>query len=364
MNRISTARLWILATVFGALALLLSPSVVRGQGDLIGSRGGQLASAPFAGSTGSLFQGLNLGSNSIQNGLGPNVSSLAQNGTHGQQLASMVHDLQASRRSNDIREDRREIRGDERRVRDDQRQLARDRQDLQRDLQNGTNQRDIREDRKEVRQDEQRLRSDERQLNRDRQDLQRDQRDQGNSRDIREDRKEVRGDEQRVRQDERQLNRDRQDLQRDQQNGASQRDIREDRKEIRQDEQRLRGDEHQLSRDRADLQRDMQNRGNNTPLNGSTGSHLSNPTSGGSNVLNGLNSSGTATRHGLGGTVSDMTHQGVHGQQLSGAIHQLQPLKEKGVLQGNQPAVHPNLPFQPGNGGIMQNIRGRGKGKG
>ena len=98
-------------------------------------------------------------------------------------------------------------------------------------------------------------------------------------------------------------------------------------------------------------------------------STLSLPPTATNSLLNGLNASGTATRHGMGWIVSDMAHQGIHGQQLSDAIHQLKPFMHQGVLQfpqSGQTVTQPHLPFQQqGIGqGIMQNIgRGRGKGR-
>src|SRR5262245_48078990 len=84
-------------------------------------------------------------------------------------------------------------------------------------------------------------------------------------------------------------------------------------------------------------------------------------------LLNGLNSSGTATRHGMGWIVSDMAHQGIHGQQPSDAIHQLKPYMQRGVLtfpqNGPAAAVQQAAGSQPG-ARIMQAIgKGRGKGK-
>lgn len=82
-------------------------------------------------------------------------------------------------------------------------------------------------------------------------------------------------------------------------------------------------------------------------------------------LLNGLNSSGTATRHGMGWIVSDMTHQGIKGQQLADAIHQLKPYKQRGVLTfpQNGPAVGGQQP-----GGLLQQggraIQNFGKGRG
>jgi hypothetical protein len=49
-------------------------------------------------------------------------------------------------------------------------------------------------------------------------------------------------------------------------------------------------------------------------------------------LLNGLNASGTALRPGMGWLVSDLTHQGIHGQQLADIIHQLKPYKQQGTL--------------------------------
>src|SRR5207245_221430 len=96
MNRIASFRPWTLAIVCCAAAVVVLPGVARGQGDLIGSRGGQVPPAALlpssAGSVGSMLQGLNRGGASVQNGLGPNVSTLTQNGVRGQQLASMIHD--------------------------------------------------------------------------------------------------------------------------------------------------------------------------------------------------------------------------------------------------------------------------------
>jgi hypothetical protein len=252
-----------------------------------------------------MWQGLNNGGSSIQNGLGPVISGLAQNGTRGQQLASVVQDLQSARRTDrardrDIAEDRREVRDDERRLRDDQRRLARDRNDLRQDL--------------------------------------------------------------------RQDGRDRDDRPRD-------RDVREDRREVRDDERRVREDERRLARDREDLRQDVRDRAGDhrTPAPAGTAaaptlpSNLHLPPQATSSLTNGLNSSGTATRHGMGWIVSDMTHQGVHGQQLSDAIHQLKPYKQQGVLtfpqSGQTPAAQPQLPFQPPAGqGILGKIRGKGKG--
>jgi hypothetical protein len=49
-------------------------------------------------------------------------------------------------------------------------------------------------------------------------------------------------------------------------------------------------------------------------------------------LLSGLNAGGTALRPGNGWLVSDLTHQGIQGQQLAGVNHQLQPYKQNGVL--------------------------------
>jgi hypothetical protein len=64
MNRNSTNRLWRLGIVFATVALVVFAGRVRGQGDLIGSRGGQLNPAPSAADSGpaaystSLFESL------------------------------------------------------------------------------------------------------------------------------------------------------------------------------------------------------------------------------------------------------------------------------------------------------------------
>ena len=57
------------------------------------------------------------------------------------------------------------------------------------------------------------------------------------------------------------------------------------------------------------------------------------PTGVQSSLLKGLDSSGTAVRHGMGWIVSDMAHQGIHGRELSDIIHQLHAYKHRGVLQ-------------------------------
>lgn len=100
-------------------------------------------------------------------------------------------------------------------------------------------------------------------------------------------------------------------------------------------------------------------------------STLNLPSGATSSLVNGLNSSGTAVRHGMGWLVSDLTHQGIHGQQLSDVIHQLKPYKQRGVLtfpQNTQtPAFQqPAFPFQqPGSGQGAPNFgKGKGKGKG
>ncbi len=75
-----------------------------------------------------------------------------------------------------------------------------------------------------------------------------------------------------------------------------------------------------------------------------------------SSLLKGLNSSGTALRPGMGWLVSDMAHQGIHGQQLADVIHQLKPYKQRGVLTfpqvtqqgGNNPTGLTRLPHNGG----------------
>lgn len=97
-------------------------------------------------------------------------------------------------------------------------------------------------------------------------------------------------------------------------------------------------------------------------------------------LLNGLNASGTALRPGMGWFVSDMTHQGIHGQQLADIIHQLKPYKQQGVLTFPQNVPQPGVPtpaptFQPqqgtapswpgqGHGNGHGNGHGKGGGKG
>src|SRR5207249_4570702 len=98
-------------------------------------------------------------------------------------------------------------------------------------------------------------------------------------------------------------------------------------------------------------------------------------------LLNGLNASGTALRPGMGWLVSDLTHQGIHGQQLADVIHQLKPYKQRGVLtfpQANPsagtPFPAPGLPQTgvtfPGRGGpgfplpVPNRGNGNGGGKG
>ena len=268
------------------LVLFWLPSATRGQGDLIGSRGGLLGSTPLSGSASSLFNGFNLGGQSIQNGLGPIVSVLTQNGVHGQQLASIIHDLQSSRRLGDRD-------GDRFRDRDGDRDRFRDRD----------------------------------------------------------------GDR------------------------SANRDIHEDRREVRDDERRLLNDQQRLARDREDLARDLHNRtgqfGNQLPptVAGSTTpvlpSNLNLPAGVQSSLLKGLDSSGTATRHGKGWIVSDAAHQGVHGQELADVIHQLKPYKQQGVLtfpQNGGQQIFQQPQFQNGGeGGRFPSFgggRGHGHGKG
>jgi hypothetical protein len=101
-------------------------------------------------------------------------------------------------------------------------------------------------------------------------------------------------------------------------------------------------------------------------------------------LLQGLDASGTATRHGMGWLVSDAAHQGIHGQQLADVIHQLKPYKERGVLmfpQNGSPQIfqQPQRPFggeggrefEGGRGfggeggrGFGGGFKGHGKGKG
>jgi len=65
-----------------------------------------------------------------------------------------------------------------------------------------------------------------------------------------------------------------------------------------------------------------------------------------SSLLNGLNSSGTALRPGMGWLVSDLSHQGFQGPQLADMIHQLKPYKQRGVLTFPQPTQQPvNAPI-------------------
>jgi hypothetical protein len=86
------------------------------------------------------------------------------------------------------------------------------------------------------------------------------------------------------------------------------------------------------------------------------------------NLLNGLNSSGTALRPGMGWLVSQMTHEGIHGQQLADIIHQLKPYKQRGVLTFPQNGLggtqSPTQSFPTEHGRNMPNFgRGFGKGK-
>jgi hypothetical protein len=60
-----------------------------------------------------------------------------------------------------------------------------------------------------------------------------------------------------------------------------------------------------------------------------------------SSLLNGLNSSGTALRPGMGWLVSDLSHQGFQGPQLADIIHQLKPYKQRGVLTFPQTVQQP-----------------------
>jgi hypothetical protein len=60
-----------------------------------------------------------------------------------------------------------------------------------------------------------------------------------------------------------------------------------------------------------------------------------------SRLLNGLNSSGTALRPGMGWLVSDLSHQGFQGPQLADIIHQLKPYKQRGVLTFPQTVQQP-----------------------
>jgi hypothetical protein len=84
-----------------------------------------------------------------------------------------------------------------------------------------------------------------------------------------------------------------------------------------------------------------------------------------SSLLNGLNSSGAALRPGMGWLVSDMTHQGIHGQQLADVIHQLKPYKQRGVLTFPQPGDDASGFGDGGRGQFFPKLnRGNGKGGG
>jgi hypothetical protein len=63
-------------------------------------------------------------------------------------------------------------------------------------------------------------------------------------------------------------------------------------------------------------------------------------------LLNGLNAGGTALRPGMGWLTSDLTHQGIQGQQLADIIHQLHPYQQDGRLTFPQSV--------PANGAIGQ----------
>src|SRR5262245_63774584 len=100
------------APIVGAfLAVALSvglPSSARGQGDLVGSRGGLTAPAiPTAptqpllpptlnlppAATSSLLNGLNASGTALRPGMGWLVSDLTHQGIHGPQLADVIHQL-------------------------------------------------------------------------------------------------------------------------------------------------------------------------------------------------------------------------------------------------------------------------------
>lgn len=226
MIRYSTFRPMTFVLGFTIVALLLLPTPTHAQGDLIGQRGGQLTSTP----SGSMLNGLNLGGQSVQTGLGQIISRMAQDGTRGQQLASAIQNLQSANR------------------------LA------------------------------------------------------------------------------------------------------------------------EASR----LANAVSNPATSVP--GATTqpvlpSTLNLPPGVQSSLLKGLDSSGTATRHGMGWIVSDAAHQGIHGQQLADVIHQLKPYKERGVLTfpqngttqtgGQQIFQQPQRNFGgEGGRGFGGGGKGHGKGKG
>ena len=87
-----------------------------------------------------------------------------------------------------------------------------------------------------------------------------------------------------------------------------------------------------------------------------------------SNLLNGLNSSGTALRPGMGWLVSQMTHEGIHGQQLADIIHQLKPYKQRGILTFPQNQTGgtqlPTQTFQGGHAEHGHNMPNIGRGFG
>jgi hypothetical protein len=69
-----------------------------------------------------------------------------------------------------------------------------------------------------------------------------------------------------------------------------------------------------------------------TPIQPVLPSTLNLPPEATSSLLNGLNSSGTALRPGMGWLVSDLNRQGIRGRQLADVIRQLKPYKQRGVL--------------------------------
>jgi hypothetical protein len=94
-------------------------------------------------------------------------------------------------------------------------------------------------------------------------------------------------------------------------------------------------------------------------------SSLNLPPAATSSLLNGLNASGAALRPGMGWLVSDMTQQGIRGQQLADVIHQLKPYKQRGVLTFPQPGDDAPGFGDGGRGQFFPKLnRGNGKGGG
>ena len=85
-----------------------------------------------------------------------------------------------------------------------------------------------------------------------------------------------------------------------------------------------------------------------------------------SSLLDGLNAGGTALRPGMGWLTSDLTHEGIQGQQLSDVIHQLHPYMQQGRLTFPQNAQGSNFQgsnFQGSNSqGLFPGLSQQGQG--